>query len=545
MNRFHEFPPGMPLPDAPPVFPSPFAALPHPLARCAALDLQQRLRRDYHGLETGEGKMFGVLVVVTQRHRIGYLAGFSGMLGGQWAQPGFVPPIFSVTARSAFLDPGEQALKTLNRRLRELRNAPELGALMQQREQIRATAEAEIAQCRMQHQERRQRRHRERKSVVMLENAAEREVQLAVLARQSQQDKQRKKQLKQHWDRQLADVAAELDTRQQEITTLEQARKALSNDLQQQVFDGYILKNALGETQPLRMFYPEGSVPGGAGDCAGSKLIHYAVSREMKPLAMAEFWWGKPPSAGVRHHGQFYPACRGKCRPILPFMLRGVDLEPEPKPFLLAPDAALDVIYQDDDLLLINKPTGLLSVPGKEVEDAVQTRLRKMFPHATGPLLVHRLDLATSGLLLVALRSEIHKALQQQFMQRRVEKRYVAILDGVPQGAEGVIDLPLRVDLGDRPRQVVCRQYGKKAVTRWRVLSRERGRVRIYFFPETGRTHQLRVHAAHPEGLNAPIVGDELYGRAAATRMMLHAEQLGFMHPVSREWRMFTVAAPF
>ncbi len=545
MNRFHEFLPGMSMPDVPPVFPSPFAAVPHPLARRAALDLQQRLRRNYPGLETGEGKMFGVLVVITRAHRVGYLAGFSGMVDGQWVLPGFVPPIFSVAVRSTFLDPGEQALKALTRRIRELRNAPELATLMQQREQIRATADAEIAQCRMQHQERRQWRHRQRKAVVMLENAAEREAQLVVLARQSQQDKQRKKQLKQHWDRQLADVDAKLDARHQEIMTLEQERKALSNALQQQVFDGYLLTNLRGETRPLRMFYPEGLVPGGAGDCAGPKLIHYAISQGMKPLAMAEFWWGKSPSAGVRHHRQFYPACRGKCRPILPFMLRGVELEPEPGPFLLAPDASLDVIYQDDDLLLINKPAGLLSTPGKEVEDAVQTRLRKLFPDATGPLLVHRLDLATSGLLLVALRPEIHKALQQQFMQRRVEKRYVAILDGVPQGAEGVIDLPLRVDLDDRPRQVICRQYGKKAVTNWRVVSRERGRVRVHFFPETGRTHQLRVHAAHAEGLNAPIVGDELYGRAAATRMMLHAERLGFMHPVSREWRVFTVAAPF
>ena len=282
-------------------------------------------------------------------------------------------------------------------------------------------------------------------------------------------------------------------------------------------------------------------------DCAGVKLLHYALQQGLRPVAMAEFWWGAPPREGVRHHGQVYPACRGRCQPILPFMLRGIAVEPEALPGAPQHGPALrPTLYEDEDLLVVNKPCGLLSVPGKAVQDSVLTRLRQRYPRSSGPLLVHRLDLATSGLLLAAKNAETHKALQQQFERRQVEKRYLAVLSKrLPEGEDsGSIELPLRVDLDDRPRQVVCPTYGRPAKTHWQVIAREAATTRVYFYPLTGRTHQLRMHAAHRDGLDAPIAGDALYANGGE-RLLLHAERICFTHPRTGERIEVEAPAPF
>jgi tRNA pseudouridine32 synthase / 23S rRNA pseudouridine746 synthase len=312
-----------------------------------------------------------------------------------------------------------------------------------------------------------------------------------------------------------------------------QGRSRRSNELLQQIFDCYQIPNARGERRPVKHLFAPALPPGGSGDCAAPKLFGHAQGANLRPLALAEFWWGTPPATGGRRSGEYYPSCRGKCGPVLAHMLDGWDAEPPPlfggKP---VPAAHPHTVFEDRWLMVVDKPVGLLSVPGRDprLSDSVLSRLRARYPEASGPIVVHRLDLDTSGLMLAAKDPDTHGALQRQFLERQVEKRYVAWLEGMVAGEAGVIQLPLRVDLDDRPRQIHDPVHGKPAITEWRVIVRRRGRTRVAFTPRTGRTHQLRVHAAHAVGLGTPIVGDRLYGRPDR-RMMLHAEALAFTHP--------------
>jgi tRNA pseudouridine32 synthase/23S rRNA pseudouridine746 synthase len=289
--------------------------------------------------------------------------------------------------------------------------------------------------------------------------------------------------------------------------------------------------------------------PGGAGDCAAPKLLAYAFRHGLTPIALAEQWIGAPPTTGGRIDGVYYPACRGKCGPILAHMLDGIDVEPAPQygGGLIAPDEPRP-LFEDEWLVIVDKPIGLLSIPGRggALRDCVATRMRARYPDATGPLVVHRLDLDTSGVLLVAKDLQTYKALQRLFAIREIEKRYIAILDGDVTGESGTIDLPLRVDVDDRPRQIVDPVHGKPAITDWQVLTREGGRTRVALSPKTGRAHQLRVHAA--VGLGAPIVGDRLYGRpdgGEMGRLLLHAEAIAFVHPHTGRQVSATRKAPF
>ena len=284
--------------------------------------------------------------------------------------------------------------------------------------------------------------------------------------------------------------------------------------------------------------------PAGAGECATPKLLHYAFKHDLKPLAMAEFWWGASPKSEIRKHQNFYPACQGKCQPILEHMLEGMSLDDNPLLINPALGKTIDIIYQDEVMLVINKPAEFLSVPGKRIEDSVYLRIKQSFPKATGPLIVHRLDMSTSGLMVIALSKEAHKELQKQFIKRTVKKRYVALLEGLIKEDSGIIDLPLRVDLDDRPRQLVCYEHGRQAQTEWQVIERKKHQTKIYFYPVTGRTHQLRVHSAHIKGLNMPIVGDDLYGNKGA-RLHLHAETLEFTHPTTKELMHFQIDVEF
>ncbi|MGL4448060.1 MAG: RluA family pseudouridine synthase, partial [Shewanella sp.] len=291
--------------------------------------------------------------------------------------------------------------------------------------------------------------------------------------------------------------------------------------------------------------------PAGAGECAAPKLLQYAFKHRLKPLAMAEFWWGAPPKSAIRQHKQFYPACLRKCQPILKHMLEGLAVDDNPLRINPAAEKPLEIVYQDDALAIVNKPAELLSVPGKEITDSVYLRMQQTFPEATGPLIVHRLDMSTSGIMVIALTKASHKQLQKQFIQRRITKRYVALLEGSPKALlqgqrEGNISLPLRGDLDDRPRQLVCPQWGKAAHTHWELkeIDAHTGNTRVYLYPHTGRTHQLRVHCAHHEGLDAPIVGDDLYGKRAE-RLHLHADLLAFTHPLTGLPMQFQVDPAF
>lgn len=332
------------------------------------------------------------------------------------------------------------------------------------------------------------------------------------------------------------------------LAELDVARAARSNELLSQIQALYHLPNAEGETRTLHELFAPAIAPGGAGDCAGPKLLAHAYGLGVQPLAMAEFWWGAPPRSGDRRAGVFYAACRGKCGPVLTHMLGGLSVAPATLHGASGvPAHEPRTVHEDAWLAVVEKPCGLLSVPGRspQLRDAVLTRLQLRYPTATGPLLVHRLDLDTSGLMLVARQHETFVALQRQFADREVEKGYTALLDGDVRGDAGVVSLSLRVDVTDRPRQIHDAVHGKAAITEWRVLAREAGRTRVALTPRTGRTHQLRVHAAHPDGLDAPIVGDRLYGRetpAVGERLMLHAGRLAFRHPARGD--RLTVESP-
>lgn len=335
------------------------------------------------------------------------------------------------------------------------------------------------------------------------------------------------------------------------VRALDETRTARSRTLMGQIQDSYLFLNARGVLRSLRALFTPAEPPGGAGDCAAPKLLAHAYRLGLQPLALAEFWWGAPSTTGDRREGVFYAACRGKCLPILTHMLDGLPADPPP----LFGSAAIDptepvVVYEDEQLLVVNKPSGLLTVPGRSaaLQDCVVTRLRVRYPDATGPLVVHRLDMDTSGVLLVAKSLSTASALQRLFSLREIEKHYVAWLDGTVVADQGHITLPLRVDVDDRPRNIHDPMFGKPADTEWLVLAREHGRTRVRFTPHTGRSHQLRVHAAHPQGLDAPIIGDRLYGRTPPheeERLQLHAERLAFVHPVSGAMVVVEQPAPF
>ena len=259
---------------------------------------------------------------------------------------------------------------------------------------------------------------------------------------------------------------------------------------------------------------------------------------------MAEFWWGESPKSAIRKHKHFYPACQGKCQAILGHMLQGIKIDENPLLNQSSDGKNIEVIYEDEELLIINKPADFLSVPGKTIQDSVYHRIKMLFPKATGPLIIHRLDMSTSGLMIIAKSKGTHKYIQKQFINRNVQKRYIALLDGLIKENNGIIDLPLRVDLEDRPRQLVCYQHGKPAKTKWEVIERYNGKTKVYFYPITGRTHQLRVHSAHIKGLNTAILGDDLYGKKSH-RLHLHAEAIEFKHPKTKELVRFEIKAPF
>jgi tRNA pseudouridine32 synthase/23S rRNA pseudouridine746 synthase len=545
-------------PDPAGAFPSPFDELgPHALARRAAEVMQAELRAGFIApgipsamLEGPEGgKMFGVLVVQRPDGRIGFLRSFSGMLAGRWELPGFVPPLFDREARNRVEPSGEAVVKALLARAEALQSSPELAELRTCHEAQKARHAEEWEAMRVRHEQRRQRRHARRAELTAsstLTEAARREA-LHALDQESRGDKAERRRLDAAHEEERRALEPKRARMERRLQALERLRRIVCRALMKRLHDTYGVPNARGERRPLRALFAPGEPPSGAADCAAPKLLAHAFTHGLRPLALAEFWWGTPPSSGGRVSGAFYAACRDKCGPLLPFMLEGLHVAP-PRAFSPPPVVAEDlpIVFEDAWLVVVDKPAGLLSVPGKDesVTDSVLARLRARYPHATGPLLVHRLDLDTSGLLVAALDSRTHAALQRQFVHREVQKRYVAWLAGAVRGEQGTIDFPMRVDLDDRPRQIHDPVHGKPAVTRWQVLQRRGERTRVALFPHTGRTHQLRVHAAHPLGLGAPIVGDRLYGHPD-DRLMLHAEWLSFLHPGTGQRVSFERPAPF
>lgn len=528
MNKLHYFADSISLLSLPEKFTYPFHYTPHPLCVAAAGEVGRYLstKGEWQG-ELRKGKMFGVLIVRTGEGEVGYLAAFSGILAGKNRHTYFVPPVYDVQEPDGFFRIEEEQISGINRRIEELQADVRYKDCKQRLTDETILAGHVLDDIRERMKAAKVERDRLRSTVTRVDSEQ--------LIRESQFQKAELKRQKQYWKDHLASLQAEVEVFETEIERLKAERKTRSAALQQWLFKQFRMLNARGEERDLCNLFKDTvqkTPPAGAGECAAPKLLQYAYRNDWQPLAMAEFWWGDSPKNEIRRHGYYYPACKGKCGPILKHMLQGLHVEKNPLETDMHRGTELEIMYEDEWLSVVNKPAGMLSVPGKSDIDSVYGRVRRMYPEATGPMIVHRLDMATSGLILIAKTKEVHQNLQAQFKNRTVCKRYVAWLDGIVEKKEGHIELPLRPDPEDRPRQVVDAVHGKPAVTDYTVLHYDSGRTFISFIPKTGRTHQLRVHSAHPLGLNAPIVGDELYGRKA-DRLYLHAEYLGFIHPVS------------
>lgn len=516
----------IPLPEK---FTCPFHYTPHPLCIIAAKEVQEYLKQQEKWQEELEkGKMFGVMIVQTANRQIGYLAAFSGLLANKGIQPFFVPPIYDLQQPYGFFKAEEKNISALNKQIQALETDKHYLQICETLEKEKKRQQENLAETKKFLQEAKKIRENRR------QNNPD-EAELNAMIQESQYQKAEFKRLKLYWKKRIASIQAETDSLKNNIEHLKTERKTRSAILQQKLFEQFKILNNQGETKTLPEIFevtPHKTPPAGAGDCAAPKLLQYAYLHHLQPIAMAEFWWGHSPTTELRRHGYYYPACKGKCEPILNFMLEGLEVEDNP---LITPqkeETEIEILYEDEWLLVINKPNDILSVPGKSKQASIWQLVKERYPEATGPLLVHRLDMATSGLLLIAKDKNIHKALQIQFRNHTIQKGYIALLDGAISTNEGTIDLPLCLDPQDRPRQLVNYEYGKSAVTQYQVLEHRSESTLIAFFPLTGRTHQLRVHAAHPLGLNTPILGDELYGRKS-NRLYLHANYLEFRHPIN------------
>ena len=529
MGKFHLFDGDVAAMELPRQFTCPFCYEPHRLALMAVEQVQRYVasRADWAD-EMGAGKMLGVLVASDDEGRLGYLAAFSGNLAGSVHHDFFVPPVYDLLDPQGEFKLGEAQITAINHEVERLEHSPEWVRLQQREADAQRKIADEIGNFKALMALHKQQRD-ERRAAGNL-TAGEQEE----LLNQSRFEKAELKRIRQRGEARLQEIRDEMDVFWCHINDLKSRRKAMSETLQERIFRLFVVSNARGEKRDLvEVFKPLGTLPpAGAGECCAPRLLNYAYSNGLRPVCMAEFWWGASPVGEVRHHGHFYPACRSKCKPILDFMLQGLDVEDNPLEMPMEDKTPLDVVYDDRWLTVLNKPSGMLTVPGKALEDSLLTRYQTAFPEAHGPVVVHRLDQETSGLVVFAKDKATHKALQQQFENHTIKKRYVALLDGQVVHDEGLIDLPLMPDVYDRPRQRVDHGQGKPAVTRYRVLERSGGMTRIALEPLTGRTHQLRVHCSHPQGLNCPIVGDRLYG-TAATRLMLHAQSITLVHPAT------------
>ena len=540
LHRFTTSISDIPLPER---FTYPFCYTPHPLCVMAAEEVQHYLSKQSEWQEElSQGKMFGVLIVQTEDGSIGYLTAFSGILAGKNIHPYFVPPVYDLLQPQGFFKTEEENISAINRRIRRLEEDKKYIDLRSDLTQTTQSAQDALSIAKTQLKEAKDKRELLRKTGQL--NAKEE----AELIRESQFQKAEYKRLERSWKDKIASLQVEAGNWEKQIQELKAERKVRSAALQQQLFEQFRMLNYRGEAITLCDIFKQTvhkTPPAGAGECAAPKLLQQAYLHHWKPIAMAEFWWGNSPRNEVRHHGYYYPACKGKCEPILRHMLQGLEVEANPtQQEAERGNEKLNIVYEDQWLLIINKPAGMLSVPGKERQTSIYDLARKAYPEAEGPMIVHRLDMATSGLLIIAKDKKTHQHLQAQFKNRSIRKKYIALLDGIVPEDEDTIELPLCPNPLDRPRQMVDTQYGKPAITYYQVLERTDKYTRIALYPHTGRTHQLRVHAAHPSGLHCPIIGDELYGKKDK-RLYLHAESIEFTHPVNGQSMCVTEKADF
>ena len=525
---------------------------PHPLCIAVCKELQTYLseREDWRE-EIDKGKMFGVLIVENAKpepgaSEIGYLAAYSGQIGGRSDWDDFVPAVFDYLQPDGYFKTHEAEISDINQRIKQLEGNEHIKEAKSLIQQLQEERKQTIAAYQEKMKEAKAKRDARRKTGNLTpEEEAE-------MVKESQFMKAELRRLKKLLSEKTT-LETEYEVFLADILRLKQLRKTLSDALQQWLFSQFRMQNHEGKMKDLlEIFrdaalrdYPQATLatsriaalkmvpPAGSGECCEPKLLQYAYQHGYKPLQMAMFWWGESPKEEIRHHLQFYPACNGKCKPILHWMLPASTFEPEA--INLSIYDKVETLYEDREIAVIHKPEGLLSVPGKDAaQPSVYALMRRKYPEATGPLIVHRLDMATSGVLLIAKTEFAYHRLQQAFLNHQIQKKYVAIISGRDIPERGIISLPLLPDYLNRPCQIVNHEQGKEAITEYEILERIDGsHLRIALYPKTGRTHQLRVHCAHQEGLNAPILGDPLYGNEKAARLHLHAEEITFDHPLT------------
>ena len=590
-------------------FTYPFCYDVDPLAEAASLELQRYIAdADLMSTEKGCGKMFGVLVVEYEDEsgalQRGFLAAYSGLLGGRNDWPYFVPPVFDAQQPDGHFKRTEREISAINREIAAIEHDPEYLQSVEQHEQTKKRLQAEVDAFKAKVDAAKVRRDARRKSGEPLS-----EEEQAEMIRESQFMKAELRRRRKAMEQVNSTLHIPHSTF---LKSLQRKRKQMSDELQRWLFSAYRMLNAKGEERDLIDIFREythAMPPAGAGDCCAPKLLQYAYLHHLRPVCMAEFWWGESPASEIRHHLHYYPACRSKCLPILTHMLKGLDVAPNP----LAQKrhtAEPRVLYADEYIMVVDKPAGMLSVPGKaesvrsEFSDSANISVEEYFANLQLPTnsqftteqftigeadnsklkiqnskflkAAHRLDMDTSGLLVLARTEEAYVELQRQFASRETVKRYEAVLSGVPtqnsklktqnsstqpSGCLEAISLPLIADINDRPRQRVDMEHGKPALTLYNIVEVravdantavayttkkvDKRRTLVHLYPKTGRTHQLRVHCAHPLGLACPILGDPLYGTERADRMYLHAAELTFRHPVTGETMHFLSPSGF
>ena len=564
---------------------------PDPLCIQACREVQEMLaRREDWQEEIARGKMFGVLIVEnvktdtdvpkwgypaadSEAPKWGYLAAYSGQIGGRSDWEDFVPAVFDYLQPDGYFKTHEAEISRINQSISHLEKDERMKEARTLIRQLQEERKRTIAAYQEKMKEAKVKRD-SRREAGNLSEAEE-----AQMIRESQFMKAELRRLKKSLSEKTA-LETEFEDYQENILRLKQLRKQLSDALQQWLFSQFRMLNQEGESKDLlEIFrdealkeYPQAAIatsriaalkmvpPAGSGECCEPKLLQYAYQHGYKPLQMAMFWWGESPKEEIRHHLQFYPACNGKCKPILHWMLPpsvfespasaengiGGQKGPFPKQVEMLYEQ-VETLYEDCELTVIHKPAGLLSVPGKDSsQPSVYALMRSKYPEATGPLIVHRLDMSTSGVMMIAKTEFAYHRLQKAFLNHQIQKKYVAIISGKDIPEKGIISLPLMPDYLDRPRQIVDHEQGKEAITEYEVLEPvDDSHLRIALYPKTGRTHQLRVHCAHHEGLNAPILGDPLYGNEKAARLHLHAEEITFEHPLTGKKMTITRKADF
>lgn len=512
-GKIHLFESSIDINDLPARFNNPFDYIPHRLVKCAAVQVQDYVNSRY---VMEEGKMFGVLVVKDANDKLGFLAAYSGIFGDN-KDDYFVPPIFDLLDSAGFYLKDEALLNDINAEIRslekrcaEVKNDSTYIALQKHYKDEIENYKAFCAD------------EKKRRDSLRAQG-------VEVDIKESQFQKAQLRRLKKEADEKYAPYLVSIQSYICRIEELKTKRAAFSSNVQEKIFRNFVVKSANGEERDLIEIFRETeqkTPPGGSGECAAPKLLQYAFSNNLKPICMGEFWWGPFEKTEIRYPGVFYPSCLGKCKPILGFMLKGMEIDTSKN----AECSDYRVLYNDEYMIIVDKPSGVLSVPGARNDISMQSILERKF----GVLYaVHRLDMDTSGIIIYAKSKDGQRRLQDMFRKGEVKKKYLAVVEGIVSNPQGDINLPIATDYINRPRQRVSHDEGKHCLTHYRVLEQTNQRALVAFTPVTGRTHQLRVHAAHTDGLNCPIVGDRLYGVNSGARLHLHACEIVLKHPIS------------